>query len=236
MRRETQIVSDQSRRTQGVRADSAAAGVCYSGPLMDDTPIDVTHARIEPASSAEVATRVLFARMARGDEQALVDFYRTTGARVYAFVSRIVGPTQAEEVTADVYLQIWQQAHRYDAARGDTIQWLYTIARSRALDALRRCDRAECHPQPQDLRPDLYHDGDDPQTLLLALERGQALHTALASLSGEQRRVVELAFFFGFTHSEIARDTGWPLGSVKTLARRALQCLRAALTPPAPVT
>lgn len=205
---------------------------------MDDTPIDVA-AHSESASSAEVAARVscerMVERMVRGDEQALVDFYRATGARVYAFVSRIVGPTQAEEVTADVYLQIWQQAQRYDATRGDTIQWLYTIARSRALDALRRCDRAECHPHPQDLRPDLYRDSDDPQTLLLALERGQALHTALASLSGEQRRVVELAFFLGLTHSEIARDTGWPLGSVKSLARRALQCLRTALTAPAPV-
>lgn len=166
---------------------------------MDDIPINVANARIEAASSADVAARVLcermVERMGRGDEQALVDFYRATGARVHAFVVRIVESAQAEEVTADVYLQVWQQAQRYDAARGDAIQWLYTIARSRALDALRRRDRAECHPQPQDLRPDLYRDGDDPQALLLALERGHALHTALASLSAEQRRVVELAFF-----------------------------------------
>ena len=202
---------------------------------MDDQHIPVDTARLETARTIDLAQRVLIARMTRGDEGALVDFYRATVGQVYAFAVRIVGAAQADEVVADVYLQIWQQANRFDSARGNVGMWLFTVARTRALDALRRRDPAECHPQPQDLRPDLYSHHDDPQNLLLALERDHALHAAVGTLSAEQRRVVELAFFSGLSHGDIARKTGWPLGSVKTMARQALQRLHGALRTSQPV-
>lgn len=199
---------------------------------MDEGEIEVRlqHATTDPVQSADIAYQILIGRMVDADEAALVEFYRMTAGRVYAFVLRIAGHPMAEEVVGDVYFQVWQQAKRYDLTRGNVLVWLFTIARSRALDALRRREPAELHPQPEELRPDLYRNDHDPQTLLLALERDSAVYAAVQGLSDEQRRVIELGFFNGLSHSGIAQLTGWPLGTIKSLSRQALVQLQKGLS------
>lgn len=206
-----------------------AAGIYY-GP-MDKAIRAVPDSATTPETDGqETVLRALLVRLRRRDETALAEFYDATAARVYALAKRIVRQAGiAEEVVSDVYLQIWQQAERYDAARGRVLTWTLTICRSRALDRLRRHDETETHPEPYHLRPDLDRHDDDPLALLLAVERNSRVYAALATLDATQQRLLALAFLRGLTHQEIAAHTHMPLGSVKTVLRRALETLRTQL-------
>ena len=195
----------------------------------------MTEAKTSAAAPTEHdAVDALVARIAQRDQAALAQLYDATAGRAYALARRITREVRgAEEVVSDVYLQVWQQASRYDAARGRALTWLLTICRSRALDHLRRRDAAELHPAPDTLRPDLYRGDNDPLDLAAALERDSYVRAALATLGETERRLLGLAFFRGLSHQEIADHTGMPLGSVKTVLRRALQALRERLGYPA---
>lgn len=174
-------------------------------------------------------TKNLVAAIAQGDEDALASFYDATISRVYGLAMRIVGVAQtAEEVAADVYFQVWREAGRYDEERGSPLTWLLTICRSRALDALRRQDRAELQAEPA-WPEDLAHEERGPLDLLLAIERSSGLHAALTELAPLQRQLVALAFFRGLTHQEIADYSGIALGTVKTHIRSALLVLQRAI-------
>jgi RNA polymerase sigma factor (sigma-70 family) len=173
----------------------------------------------------------LIAGVAGGDAQALRELHALTVGRVYGIALRIVRTKEAaEEVAIDAFLQVWRTASTYDPLRGGPLAWLLTIARSRALDYLRRAEPAEAHPDPAVLAPaEALARGDDPQDLLLAVEGQAALMRALEQLSALQRQLIALAFFRGLTHQEIAEHARLPLGSVKTYIRRALAQLRAQL-------
>lgn len=164
------------------------------------------------------------------DEQALAELYEATLARVYGLALRITrSPQAAEEVSEDVYWQVWREAPRFDAQRGNVIAWLLTITRSRALDYLRKQDSAELCEEPELL---LMHEpaGDgDPQDLLSATQTNHQLNQALQQLEPIQRQLVALAFFRGLTHEEITTFTGMALGTVKSHIRRALKQLHDAL-------
>jgi RNA polymerase sigma factor (sigma-70 family) len=165
--------------------------------------------------------------IARQDQSALAKFYDATVSRVYSVALRIVRMADmAEEVTADVYMQVWRDASRYDVARGRVLGWLLVIARSRALDLVRRQDEAFSHPEPHELVDEPEAQRSNPQDLLLCSESNAALHSALGMLTPLQRQLLSLAFFKGFSHSEIVDHTGIALGSVKTHIRRALGVLR----------
>jgi RNA polymerase sigma-70 factor (ECF subfamily) len=173
----------------------------------------------------------LLAQVARADQAAFARLYDATSARLYGLALRIVRRGDiAEEVTSDAYLQVWQQAARYDAARGSVLAWMLTIARSRALDALRRRDPAETHADPTLLQADASAH-DDPTDLLHALDRQHALHAAIAELAPAARQLLGLAFFRGLSHREIAHHTGMPLGTVKTVIRNAMLALQSRLAP-----
>jgi len=193
----------------------------------DREEIDTPRAANKPAgNSLDEPCRRWLAEMGAGNEQALGALYDATASRVYGLVLRIVANREsAEDVTQSVYLQLWRDATKFDPARGKPITWILTIARSRALDHLRRLDEAELHPEPETLRPDLAIDGHDPQDLLLACERNHAIYRALEKLTAGQRQLIALAFFKGLTHDEMATHTGMALGSVKTTVRTALQRL-----------
>jgi RNA polymerase sigma factor (sigma-70 family) len=216
----------------GVRAlrMSAPARAAYT-VRMDDGSISIMPpSHTIPAAPQSDGLDVLLGRICAGDQAALAEFYDATVSRVLALARRITRQAQAaEEVVADVYLQVWQQASRYDASRGRVLTWLLTICRSRALDRLRRRDEAELHPTPDTLRPDLYRDDADPLSELLVFERKSRVHDALATLGDSERRLLLLAFFDGMSHQEIADHTGMPLGSVKTVVRRGIITLRAEL-------
>jgi RNA polymerase sigma-70 factor (ECF subfamily) len=168
--------------------------------------------------------------IANGDAQAFAAFYDATIGTVYGLALRILrDAAEAEEVVSDVYLQVWRQASRFDAARGAPRAWLVTITRSRALDTLRRRDPAKPRDDVDALADLAGSDAPDPPDWLSAVERGQALHAALARLSHEQRQMLALAYFRGLSHQEICDYTGVPLGTVKTHLRKAIEALRAAL-------
>jgi RNA polymerase sigma-70 factor (ECF subfamily) len=178
------------------------------------------------------ALRSQLLAIAGGDAQSFAAFYDATVGVVYGLALRILrDAAEAEEVVSDVYLQVWRQAARFDVTRGAPRAWLVTIARSRALDTLRRRDPAKPHDDAEALADLAGSDAPDPPDWLSAVERGQALHAALMQLSPEQRQMLALAYFRGLSHQEICDYTGVPLGTVKTHLRKAIDALRAALHP-----
>jgi RNA polymerase sigma factor (sigma-70 family) len=162
-----------------------------------------------------------------GEQRALERFYRLTIGRVFGLALRIVRcRATAEEVAEDVYVQVWHSAATYDAQRGSPLGWLLTICRSRALDSLRRADKAIVDPDPTERLDAVAQLVPGLQDLLQATQEHAALHAALARLRPEQRQCLALAFFRGLTHAEIAAEADLPLGTIKSRIRRALVALR----------
>ncbi|MEO6280535.1 sigma-70 family RNA polymerase sigma factor [Roseateles sp.] len=164
------------------------------------------------------------------DERALLALYEATLSRVYGLVLRLVRRSQlAEEVAEEVYFQVWRQAPRFDAERGRPLTWLLGMARSRAIDAIRREARfqhEELDEEAAAMSAPATQSGDE----LLAVAQGHAeLHRALLLLKPQPRQLVALAFFNGLSHEEIASQTLLPLGTVKSQIRRALITLRETL-------
>jgi RNA polymerase sigma-70 factor, ECF subfamily len=162
----------------------------------------------------------LLERIAAGDQAALGELYDIFAPLVNGLALRIVRDTaDAEDVVQEVFVQIWRQAARYDAARGTPEAWLCTMARTRALDRLRR--RASRREETEDQAP--------PPTDVPRNEERLAVREALQVLSPDQRRALELAYYEGLTQTEIAARLGEPLGTVKTRIRSAMIRLRDAL-------
>ncbi|PPD42517.1 MAG: RNA polymerase subunit sigma-24 [Methylobacter sp.] len=193
-----------------------------------DAPNEVATA-FSPAPPAldEPHLLALIERIIEQDQQAFSALYGQLLGRVYGLALRITRHAQlAEEVTEDAFWQVWRQAPRFDAQRGSVLAWVMTIARSRALDALRQLDTVECGEE--EAGAGFMADG-NPQDLLLAVEAGSRVHEALAQLDPLPRQLVALAFFRGLSHDEIARHMDLPLGTVKSHIRRALLGLKQTL-------
>ena len=176
----------------------------------------------------EAEDDVLLQRAAAGDGDALVVLHQRYANLVYSMAWRVLQDVGlAEEVTQDVFMKLWHQRQRYDPERGRFSAWLLSVTRFAAIDRLRREGR---RPVAVELP------GDEPnqQTALEQLvatdhaswERGQHLRLLLGELPPEQRQVVELAYFGGLTHSELAEQLGLPLGTVKGRLRLGLERLR----------
>lgn len=225
--------------TEDLHTRSAAAPPGFFDPPDEDEPASEAADRDDPPPAFRRAEcidtdpqhlRTLLARIATEDEDALAELYDATGSRVYGLVLRILrDPGAAEEVTEDAFFQVWRQARRYDPARGRPLAWLLTIARSRALDHLRRDDPALPHPEPVSLLDAEPEHTDNPQNLLEACRDHDRLHAALAGLDPVPRQLIALVFFRGLTHEEAAHHARLPLGTVKSHVRRALLALRAVL-------
>jgi RNA polymerase sigma-70 factor (ECF subfamily) len=169
-------------------------------------------------------------RMAAGDRGALSPLYDATIDRVHTLVLRVLGNrSDAEEVVCDCYRQAWEQAHRYDPARGSVMAWLSVIAHSRAQDLRRHRaiqSNFEC-PQSQEIELDHADPNGLPIVDILdAMAQGGAVRRALSELSADQRRLIQLAFVEDLSHAEIAERTCLPLGTVKSNIRRGLMRLR----------
>ncbi len=216
--------------------DDAAAGDGEAGDRGAGTSTAEDSARVAAAGPAPSAAGARFAlagegelqawigRIVRHEEQALGELYEAMAGRVYGLALRITRHVQvAEEVTEDVFWQVWRQAPRFDATRGSVLSWILTIARSRALDTLRRGERAEA--LDEEALASLPGEG-DPHDLLDAVQRNDRLHRALSGLDPLPRQLLALSFFRGLTHEEIARHMSLPLGTVKSHIRRALLRLR----------
>lgn len=171
------------------------------------------------------------AAVARGDQAAMARLYDSTQRVVFTLVVRLVGDRDlADEVLLDTYLQVWQRAPSFDAARGEVMTWLLTIARSRALDR-RRSREARTRGQVEwsealEQRSADCACGCDPLEARAASERCTSVRDAIAELPPAQRQVVELAYLSELSHSAIAARTGQPLGTVKTRIRLGMIKLR----------
>ncbi len=174
----------------------------------------------------------LVRKVAQGDQSALGTLYDTTNRLIFGLILRILGDAgTAEEVLLDVYTQAWRQAATYDISRGAPLAWLTTIARSRAIDRLRSGWQDQRRKEPLEAIGDAPSDSASPEDLTVASERQRFVRQALAELTPEQREVIELAYFSGLSHSEIAERLKQPLGTVKTRTRLGMMKLREALAP-----
>jgi len=167
-------------------------------------------------------------RVASADQGALGELYDATSPTVFGLVRRIVGDySVAEEVTLDVYTQVWRLASAYLEDKGSPLTWLLMLARSRAIDHLRsRARRVKAQELPIEVAFDHSHPSPDPETAAISGSRRKIVRDILADLEPEQIAMLQLAFFEGLSHGEIAARTGIPLGTVKTRIRTAMMRMR----------
>lgn len=186
-----------------------------------------------PDSLSGLADHLLVERVVAMDADAFEALYDRHLPSAFALAYRIVGSRgPAGDVCQEAFLAVWRSARTFDASAGSVRSWLLTIVRNRAIDHLRRASRthehevrddglAERHPAPVD-------DGTEAEAMR-STEAG-ATRDLLGVLSSEQRRVIELSFYSGYSHSEIAAMLGLPLGTVKARMNRGLAKLRSSLS------
>jgi RNA polymerase sigma-70 factor (ECF subfamily) len=169
----------------------------------------------------------LLRRCARGDEGAFGEFYDATSARAWGMALRVVrNRAQAEEVVQEAYLQVWRQAGRFDAERGGAGAWLLTIVHRAAVDRVRS---AEASSRREQTFLDQSHVSPEPDATGSAAEASLEAHrvrSALSDLTEIQRQAVELAYWGGYTHTEVAGILDVPVGTAKTRIRDGLIRLR----------
>lgn len=172
----------------------------------------------------------LLAAIARQDERAIATLYDRYGGLAYGLAYRILGDrAAAEDVVQEAFLSVWRRAVSFEAARGSARSWLLSIVHHRAIDRLRGTPGRARQDTPLD-EVEWVVAVDDPwRDVELTLQR-EALRRGLDGLPEEQRRAIELAYFGGYTQTEIAGATGVPLGTVKGRIRMGLHKLRGLLT------
>ena len=172
------------------------------------------------------------ARIAAGDQSALAELYDAASAKVFGLAMKILGDRDAaEEITVDVYTQVWRKIASYDAQRGTPGSWLMTMTKNRAIDGFRSRYLERGRQVPLDQAAELPGDAATPEQYSADLERQRLVQEAMASLSAEQRQAIALAYYWGLSQSEIAGRLRLPLGTVKTRMRLGMIRLREVLAP-----
>ena len=175
-------------------------------------------------SQGGVDVDVLVGKVARGDAQAFDQLYDELSASVYGLARRVVrDPTRAEDVTQEVFLEVWRKAARFDRALGKGKTWVMTIAHRRAVDAVRRNEAAKRSDQ-QGAPDEVSHD--EPADAVIAAEEHGAVRECLETLTDLQLESVRLAYFNGYTYNEVATLLEKPLPTIKTRMRDGLIRLR----------
>jgi RNA polymerase sigma-70 factor (ECF subfamily) len=173
------------------------------------------------------ADHAALARMARGEGDAVAELYDRHARPIYSLALRILGDaTEAEDIVQEVFSQAWKQAARYDASRGAVGAWLLTLARSRAIDHLRAKRARPGEVSDERVAGQLVDAGPPADSLVLSSEQVARVRAALDELPLLQRAAIELAYYEGLTHAEIADRLEQPLGTVKTRIRLAMLKLR----------
>ena len=166
---------------------------------------------------------------ARGDEAAFAHLYDATSARVYGMALRVVrDPAQAQEVAQEAYLEIWKTASRFDATRGSAVSWLMTIAHRKGVDRVRSAESARKRDTAYE-KSSQSIDHDSTAEAAEASFESLRVRTALAGLTEVQREAISLAYFGGYTHTEVATMLDLPVGTAKTRIRDGLIRLRDAM-------
>ena len=171
----------------------------------------------------------LISRMVRGDQAALSQLYDRYARVMYSLAFKMLGSAEeSEEVVLDVFAKAWRTAARYDASRSRVDSWLFLMTRSRSLDRLRQRQR-QTKVVEAATNTVQVSSSDVPDDALIIAERRTVVVEALAGLPEEQRTVIELAYYQGYSQSEIAKQTGLALGTVKTRIRLGLRKLKQSL-------
>ena len=228
-------------RSHTVSAEGGAAGVAKPDDSLDEHAHDTISGGDWLCDQDAVEIFVKEAReellplvqaIAQGNTVALTSLYDATVGKVVAVARAVLHNVEdAEEVTCDVYTQVWRTAHHFDATQGSVQGWLLTIARNRSIDMLRQRQsrqRTFATEQAPKETPDERVLG-NPEDLLGLFQSGMIVHTVLATLTPLRRELVGMAFFRGLSHAQIAAETGLPVGTVKSHIRRALDALRESL-------
>ncbi|MBK5294300.1 MAG: sigma-70 family RNA polymerase sigma factor [Acidobacteriia bacterium] len=169
-------------------------------------------------------------RAASGEQQALARLYDESSHLIFSVVLRIVGnQADAEEVTLDVYSQVWKSAANYSAERGAPSTWMVMMARCRALDRLRSRDARSRRETTLEEVAEARSSGAPPEQTAWENQQRTRIREAMQDLLPEQREAIEMSFFLGLTHTELAERLGQPLGTVKTRIRLGMIKLRHAL-------
>ena len=156
------------------------------------------------------------------DQRAFAELFAHFAPRVKAFLMKSgASPSMAEECTQEVMATLWHKAHLFDPSRASVATWIFTIARNKKIDALRKQRR----PEPENLEwgPEAEPEAAD---ILVLQQESQQLTEAMTALPSQQRELIEKAYFGDLSHSEIAAETGLPLGTIKSRLRLALSKLR----------
>jgi RNA polymerase sigma-70 factor, ECF subfamily len=189
------------------------------------------NAKLTPEALQRLADEDLMTLVERRDADAFAILYDRHGGAAYSLAHRIVGdPSVAEDVTQEAFLSLWRSGARFDPARGSVRTWTLGIVRNRSIDALRRLagsapkldldDEGVLEAQPA---------GELTEGEAIRRETARTVRGALRDLPAEQSEVIGLAYFGGFTHSEIAEMLGMPLGTVKGRMRLGLEKIRVSL-------
>jgi len=190
---------------------------------------DVLYANKSKPPVSEAEWVALVRSVAEGNQGALHALYQRTHRLVFTLIVRITANREtAEELTLDVFHDVWRRAARYDPADGTVLGWIMNQARSRAIDRI-RFDRRKKRLDPAAEDPIAETETPDVCDLVAVKQQSQALRCALSLLTPQEREAIETAFFSELTYAEVAARLNQPLGTIKTRIRSGLQKLRHAL-------
>lgn len=189
---------------------------------------DVSSAPDEaPGAAPDLAD--LLRQAGRGDEAAFAQLYDATAARIYGLAIRVVrDPAQAEEVTQEALLEIWRTAGRYDADRGSPLAWLLTITHRKAVDRVRSAEASTRRDASYHHKHHTVEHDTTAEAVQTSLE-AKRVRIAMGALTEVQREAIGLAYFGGYTHTEVATMLDLPVGTAKTRIRDGLIRLRDAM-------
>ncbi len=166
-------------------------------------------------------------RAARGEVAAFGELYDATSHRVFGLTLKILEDrSAAEEATLEAYTYLWRNSFRYDPRRGSVIQWVLTVARSKALDQLRATVRRKARERPLEAVAGVQDPAPGPEDVSSKAEQCVRVRQALALLPREQREAIETAYWAGLSHTQVADALGQPLGTIKSRIRLGLDSLR----------
>jgi RNA polymerase sigma-70 factor (ECF subfamily) len=188
--------------------------------------METLETRLELTDEREMCAG-LVSQIALKNENALSKLYNQTSRVVYALALRILRERSvAEDITQEVYLQVWRVAGAFDPARGTVLTWLVTLTRSRSLDRLRSSKAHRTRELSSDTLDAFSDSRPNPEQVSSESERAGVVHNLLSQLPPDQRAAIEQAYFSGLSHTEISSQTGLPLGTIKTRIRYGMKQLR----------
>ncbi len=193
------------------------------------TPSSTPQSSRKDAARAQEEQKLveLMEGIAQGNQDAFASFYDQTQRLVFGLALRILNNRGiAEEVTTDVYMQVWRQAVNFETMRGTPLSWLMTIARTRSIDRLRASTYLRQENETLEVVAQTVSTAENPEKVSLYTERQKLVRAALHQLTPEQRRLIEAAYFEGLSQAELAEKFVLPLGTVKTRVRAGMLVLK----------